>query len=200
MEITHILVFNLALFAAIISPGPAFLIAVQSTLASGRKAGIATGIGLALVAAMWTMASLLGLDAIFTLFPWAYAVVKTVGAIYLLYVAYQMWRCADERSRLNVRPASHAFRQGLMVNVLNPKTVLFAAAVLAVIFPANMTLAENGLIILNHFLFEVVFYTLLALGMSQPAVSKGYLAAKSYIDRVSAAVLSLLGIRLLFSR
>lgn len=200
MEFSHILAFNLALFAAIVSPGPAFLIAVQTTLSSGRRAGIATGVGLGLVGALWTTAALLGLDAVFNLFPWAYLVVKTVGAAYLLYVAYGMWRGARNTITAHTRPAKQAFKQGALVNILNPKTVLFAAAVLAVIFPANMTVTENLVIVANHFAFEVIFYTALAFGMSRRSVADRYMAAKIYIDRVAAGVLGFLGIRLLINR
>ncbi|SCZ53756.1 Threonine/homoserine/homoserine lactone efflux protein [Epibacterium ulvae] len=200
MELTHILAFNLALFAAMISPGPAFLVVVQNTLSSGRRAGSATGFGLACVAALWTTAALLGLDVVFTLFPWAYVVVKTIGALYLLYVAYATWQSACKPVVDHAKPMHHAFRQGLMVNALNPKSVLFAAAVLVVIFPSNMSLLENGFIIANHLILEIIFYTALAFFMSRPAVSKGYLAAKLYIDRCSAVALGLLGGRLLIGK
>ncbi|MEO1155520.1 MAG: LysE family translocator, partial [Pseudomonadota bacterium] len=63
MEITHLIAFNLALLAALASPGPALLLAIRNTLAGGQAAGIATGLGLALVAAIWTMAALMGLNA-----------------------------------------------------------------------------------------------------------------------------------------
>ena len=200
MEIAHVLAFNLALFAAIVSPGPAFLIAVQTTLSSGRRAGIATGVGLGVVAALWTTAALFGLDVFFSLFPWAYVLAKAIGAIYLLYVAYGMWRGAGEAIKTNTKPAARALKQGLMVNVLNPKSVLFAAAVLSVVFPAKMTPWENVFIIMNHFVFEVGFYSVLAFAMSRKAVSDRYMAMKSSIDRFSSVILGTLGARLLIDR
>ncbi len=200
MELTHVIAFNIALFAAIASPGPALLVAIRTTLTGGRKAGIAVGLGLGLVASLWTLAALLGLEAVFLAFPWAYALVKTVGALYLIYVAYNMWRSARDKVETEMKPAAHAFRQGVLINALNPKSVLFAAAVLVVIFPTNMTLGENLFVVANHLMIEWVFYTLLALGMSRPAVSARYLRAKVYIDRIAAGVLGLLGLRLLFSR
>ncbi|MEM5543973.1 LysE family translocator [Sulfitobacter sp. AS92] len=200
MELSHLIAFNVALIASILSPGPAFLIALKTTLSSGRQAGVAVGFGLGLVASFWTLAALLGLEAVFLAFPWAYALVKGVGAVYLLYVAYGMWRGALEPVTTTVKPARHAFRQGMMINILNPKSVLFAAAVLVVIFPEKMRLGENLLIVGNHLIIEVIFYTTLAFGMSRPAVSQGYLRAKIYLDRVASAVLGLLGLRLLFSR
>ena len=200
MELSHLLAFNIALVASILSPGPAFLIALKTTLSSGRQAGVAVGAGLGLVASFWTLAALLGLEAVFLAFPWAYAIVKTVGAAYLLYVAYGMWRGARAPVTSTVTPARHAFRQGLMINILNPKSVLFAAAVLVVIFPEGMRLSENLLIVANHLIIELAFYTALAFGMSRPAVSQGYLRAKVYFDRIASAVLGLLGLRLLLAR
>lgn len=200
MDITHLIAFNLALFATLISPGPAFLIAVQNTLSFGKQAGIATGIGLGFIGALWTTAALLGLDAIFSLFPWAYVIVKTIGAFYLLNVAYRMWQGARDPIVADIKFISNALKQGMMVNILNPKAMLFAAAVLAVIFPSNMTLLENGLKIANQFIFEVLFYFILAFGMSRKTVSAGYVAAKFYINQIGATVLGLLAGRLLLNK
>ncbi len=200
MELSHILAFNTALVAAMISPGPAFLMTVQTTLSAGNRAGVALGMGLGLMASIWTLSALLGLDAVFTLFPWAYVAVKTIGAVYLIYVAYSMWRGARDPIAKVDRPATRAFRQGMMVNALNPKSVLFAAAVLVVIFPADMTLGQNLLIAGNQLVMELAFYTALSFGMSRQAISRAYLAAKLYTDRCAAGVLGFLGLRLLVSR
>ncbi|TQV77913.1 LysE family translocator [Denitrobaculum tricleocarpae] len=200
MELSHLIAFNLALFAAIASPGPALLVAIKTTLSAGRQSGIAVGLGLGLVASLWTLAALLGLEAAFLLFPWAYTLVKFLGAGYLIYVAYRMWTGARRPIGNETKPAAHAFRQGLLINILNPKSVLFSAAVLVVIFPAGLTTTENLLIVANHFLIEAAFYTALAFAMSRPAVSTGYMRARLYIDRFAAGVLGLLGLRLLMTR
>lgn len=201
MDLTHILAFNLALAAAIASPGPAFLISVKTTLTAGRRAGLAVGAGLGLMAALWTLAALMGLEVIFTAFPWAYVAVKTVGALYLMYIAYGMWKGAREPlAPTDVKPAHHAFWQGLMINLMNPKSVLFAAAVLVVIFPPGMTLAQKGVVFANHLVIEWIFYSLLAFGMSTNAARSAYLRAKVYLDRIAAVVLSALGLRLLFGK
>lgn len=200
MELSHILVFNLALFAALISPGPALLVSVQTSLMSGRAAGIGTGAGLAFVASIWTLCALLGLEVVFTIFPWAYLAVKVVGALYLIYIAVGMWRGASKPLNTDVKPARRAFRHGMMINFLNPKSILFAAAVLVVIFPKNMTLIENTFVVFNHFAVEMMFYSAVAIGMSRAKVRDKYLSAKVYIDRVSSVILGALGLRLLFSR
>jgi threonine efflux protein len=196
----HIIAFNLALFAAIASPGPALLVAIRTTLSSGRLAGIVAGTGLAIVAATWTLAALLGLEVVFKVFPWAYTTVKFCGALYLLYIVYKMWTGARNPVNTITKPVAHAFRQGVTINLLNPKSVLFSAAVLIVIFPTNMTLFENAFVVVNHLVVELSFYTLLAFAMSTRAVAVRYLRTKTYIDRVAAIILGLLGVRLITDR
>ncbi|MEL6800273.1 MAG: LysE family transporter [Pseudomonadota bacterium] len=200
MEIAHLIAFNVALLAALASPGPALLLAIRNTLTGGQAAGIATGLGLALVAALWTMAALLGLNAVFTLFPWAYTVVKTAGALYLLYIAWTTWRGARVPVGEAKGTGRRAFLSGVAVNILNPKSVLFAAAVLVVIFPPDLTLTQKFLIMANHFVVEVIAYSLFALLLSRGPVRNGYLRAKPAIDRVTAVILGGLGARLLVER
>jgi threonine/homoserine/homoserine lactone efflux protein len=200
MELAHILAFNITLLAAIVSPGPALLIAIKTSLSSGRKAGIIIGVGLGLAASLWTLAALLGLEVIFLAFPWAYTAVKLAGAAYLIYIAYNLWTSAGEPVENHVRPAARSFRQGVVVNFLNPKSVLFAAAVLVIIFPSGMTMTENLIIVVNHFIIEVLFYAVLAYAMSSISVSQSYMKAKTNIDKISAGVLGLLGLKLIFDR
>lgn len=200
MTFDHILLFNAALLAAISSPGPALLVALRTTLSAGVRAGIAAGMGLGLMAATWTLMAFLGLEAVFKLFPWALMLTKIIGAAYLFYVAFKMWRDAHADLPRETRLAKHAFRQGIMVNALNPKAVLFAAAVLVVIFPANMSMGDSLIVVLNHLLFEWAFYVILALGMSRQAISARYLRAKLYIDRAASVVLGGLALRLILSR
>lgn len=200
MEVTQILAFNAALLAALLSPGPAMLYILRTTLAQGRRAGALGVLGIGTMAAIWTALALLGLVAVFELFPWVYVIVKTIGALYLIWIAIQMWRSAGAPLGEAPRPASRAILGGFLVNLANPKSMLFAAAVLVVVFPAEMTVAQKGLVILNHLLMEWLVGGALVLVLSVPAVTQQYIRAKSLIDRIAASVLGLLGLRLLVAR
>jgi threonine/homoserine/homoserine lactone efflux protein len=203
MSWESLLAFNLVLLASMASPGPALLLALKTTLASGRLAGIATGLGLGTMAAIWTGMGLLGLDVVFAVFPWAYVVLKTAGAFYLMYIAWGMWRDARKPVNAPLQDAPRlrrAYATGFLVNMGNPKSVLFAASVLVVIFPPEMSFAAKTLIVLNHLVVEWVVYTLFALALSTTPARAGYLRLKPLIDRVAAAVLGALGLRLLLSK
>ncbi len=200
METSQLIVFNLALLAALISPGPALMHAISITLRSGRGAGVATGIGLALMACLWTSLALLGLDALFSLFPWLYVAMKLGGAAYLLWLAWQTWRQATEPAVRKPVGRSRAFVGGFSVNLANPKSVFFAASVLVVIFPRELGTLEMVAIVANHFLVEVLVYSVLALALSAPAVASRYLRIKRWLDRFCAIVLGALGLRLLLDQ
>ena len=200
MEPAHLIAFNLTLLAALASPGPAMLMALRTTLVEGRTAGILTGLGLGTVAAAWTGAALLGLDVIFTLFPWAYMTLKIIGAAYLIYLAITIWREAKTPLGAARTARRRPFVSGLLVNFANPKSVLFASAVLVVIFPRDMTLAQKALIVGNHMLVEFAAYTAFACALSTRAARDGYLRLKPVLDRIAAGVLGALGLKLAFDR
>ncbi|MBV2360979.1 LysE family translocator [Thalassococcus sp. CAU 1522] len=200
MDWTHLLAFNLTLLAAMAAPGPAFLFALRQSIAGGFRTGVATGAGLGLMAACWTGAALLGLEAVFRLVPWAYLALKIAGALYLLWIAYTLWRDARQPVSDSARPGAQAFWGGVLVNLANPKSVLFAGSVLIVIFPAGLSLASKALIVLNHFLVELIVYGLFAAMLATPPARAGYLRIKHWFDRAAGVILAALGLRLLLDR
>lgn len=201
MELAHIIAFNLTLLAAIASPGPSLLYLMRTTLSAGRKTGVFTAFGLAVMAALWTLAALLGLDVLFTMFPWAYLLLKSLGAAYLIYLAWGMWRHAKMPLSAAAQPRHRrAFLSGMLVNLGNPKSVIFSAAVLLVIFPADLGNGAKAFIFANHLAVEMVIQPTLAILFSTPAIRQGYLRAKPLFDRIAAAALGALGLNLLFNR
>ena len=201
MSMVQLLAFNLTLLAAFLSPGPAMLYALANTLRGGFWAGVATGAGLGLVAAGWTLAAFLGLQAVFALVPWAYGALKLAGAAYLIWLAVHIWRGAGKGTiGVSIQPTTRAlwkgFAGGALVNLANPKSVLFAASVLVVIFPAGLQPEDIALIVANHLVLEIAGYTILAWALSRPAARNAYLDARLWLDRLAALVLGALGARL----
>ncbi|MEO3414818.1 LysE family transporter [Roseovarius sp. CAU 1744] len=201
MEVVHLIAFNIALLAALISPGPAMLMAIRTTLSAGRRAGIFFGMGLGAVAACWTGAALLGLNVIFQTFPVIYMALKLVGAAYLVWLAITTWRhAADPIQAAGDVGTRNAVLNGALVNLANPKSVLFASAVLLVIFPPDMGLSGKMIVVVNQFVVESLAYALFAFALSTRPARDGFLRLKPRLDRVTAAVLGALGLRLLLDR
>ena len=202
MTIAQLIAFNFALLAALLSPGPAMLYSIHASLSQGRIAGLQVGSGLALVASLWLLAAFIGLDLIFAIHPWLYLVAKFLGGGYLIYMAMQMWRNAP--NHIGNQPiaiaARHPFFSGFLVNLLNPKSILFAAAVLVSIFPAQMPKSHIAFVVVNQFVVELVAYSIFAVLFSTKKISQTYFAAKQKIDRIAAVVLASLGLRLIMDR
>jgi len=148
----------------------------------------------------WSVPALLGLDSVFKLFPWAYVFMKTAGAIYLIWLAWNTWFSATKPIDYKAKAANRAFTDGILLNLSNPKSVLFAATVLIVIFPPDLPLYAKAFIMFNQFVVEFVSYAILAFALSTKSVSERYLAAKTWLDRFAAIVLGGLGLRLLLQK
>ncbi len=202
LTLSALLAFNAALLLAILSPGLSLLFLTRQTLTHGRRAGILTAFGLAAMAAVWTLAALLGVQTLFALFPWAYVTLRVIGALYLIYMAILMWRNASQTLNRSDAPGADGqhFVAGLMVNLANPKSVFFAAAVIVVIFPAEMTGPDKVLIFLNHLCVELIVQPGLALLLATPVIRNRYLAFKPLLDRAAGTILGVLGLRLLLEK
>jgi len=200
MDWDALIAFNAILLVALASPGAAMLFAIKTSVASGRRAGIFTGLGLGFAAMCWTGAAFLGLETVFAVFPWAYTTLKIGGALYLLYLAQATWRAA--RSELGHAPKGQgrAFVDGLLVNFSNPKSMLFAAAVIVVVFPQNMKAWDIATVLLNHLTLEILFYTGFALLLSSSPARAGYLRLKPIFDRIAAVMLGGFGLKLLLGK
>lgn len=200
MTIESLLAFNLVLLAALASPGAAMLFVIKKTVSSGRTAGILTGLGLATAAGCWTLCAFLGLETLFNLFPWTYTVLKIGGALYLIWIAVQTWRHARDPVSDAPAPRARSFAAGLLVNLGNPKSMLFAAAVILVVFPQSLSASQIAFVVFNHVGLEILFYTLFAMALSAPKARRGYLTLKPVFDRAAATLLGAFGLRLILER
>ncbi len=200
MSAADLIAFNIILAAALMSPGPALLFILRTAIADGRRAGLAAGAGLALMAGLWTLAALLGLEGLFAMFPWAYLSLKIAGAAYLIYIAITTWRAASKPMTDNTRPGGRAFRDGLLINLGNPKAVLFAAAVLVVVFPKGLNPFEALIIVGNHIAVEIAFYGVFASLLGSGMARRSYVCARPVMDRCAAALMGALGLKLILDR
>ncbi|MCP5086056.1 MAG: LysE family transporter [Rhodobacteraceae bacterium] len=196
-------IFMLASLVAVISPGPAFLALSHAAVNRPRTEALLFGLGLATIAVFWCALALFGLTAIFVYVPWLYTVLKLAGGCYLLYLAIHLWRGAREDLPVtHVAPQRgyRAFFSACIINLTNPKAVLFAGSVLLAIFPADITILHKILILLTLFCIEMSLYGMLVFWLSQPVVRQTYHRLKRWIDRTAGVVLGSLGLKFLMSR
>ena len=126
--------FLVASLLLAVTPGPAVVYLLTRTLAQGRRAGLASVLGVALGNLGNAVGAAVGLAALFAVSSLAFTVVKYAGAAYLVYLGVQALRSASGPSSGDVpvpaAPLGKVFRDGFVVALLNPKTALFFAAFL----------------------------------------------------------------------
>ena len=125
-----LLAFIPAALALNLTPGADMMFCLGQGLRSGPGAAMAANVGIALGAFVHVMLAALGLGALVAAVPAAFEVIRWVGVAYLLWLAWQTLRAGPVAGDVpQVRPA-RAFRDGLFVNLSNPKVILFVLALL----------------------------------------------------------------------
>ena len=129
---TSFALFCLASVALAVVPGPAVTYIVMHSVDKGRRAGLASAAGVASGGLVHVAAATVGLSALIASSATAFTVVKLVGAVYLIVVGVRRIRDVTKRSRSSQSPhrSGGLYRQGVIVNVFNPKTALFFLAFL----------------------------------------------------------------------
>lgn len=124
----HFLVFLTAAVLLAIAPGPGMLYVLARTLAGGRREGLLSSLGTFFGGMVHVFAAAAGISIILAKSALAFAAVKYLGAAYLCFLGIRMILDArrDEAISLDTLPhAKNPFWQGVMTEVLNPKTALF---------------------------------------------------------------------------
>ena len=133
-DFTQLALFFAAALVLAITPGPGIFYVAARTLAGGRAEGVASSFGTGLGGLVHVLAGSLGVSAIVLASAELFTVLKLAGAAYLVWLGLRTFQSArqgppfvpdDSKSSLGVR---RAFREGVLVEALNPKTAVFFLA------------------------------------------------------------------------
>jgi len=131
---TDLLLFITAALVLLLIPGPAVLYIVARSVDQGHRAGLVSACGIATGSLAHVLGATLGLSALLVSSASAYSLVKYAGAAYLFYLGIKKFRerpAADgEMKHVQPLPLRRVYAQGVLVNVLNPKTAIFFFAFL----------------------------------------------------------------------
>ena len=165
--------FALAAAVLIAVPGPSVLFVIGRSLSSGRRVGLLTVLGNAVGMLPQVLAVAAGVGALLAQSVVAFTVLKTVGALYLVYLGVQAIRhrhhttataTTDTRPSAEV-PATRSLREGFLVGVTNPKSAIFFVAVLPQFTAPATGSVWSQILVLGtiHLLIGLAFDTVWAL-------------------------------------
>ena len=176
-----LLVFAAAALALIVVPGPAVLYIVSQSIDRGRLAGFVSALGIAVGALVHVCAAAIGLSSILVSSATAFTVVKYAGAAYL--IGMGLWtlfnrREAEPDGAPSERRLRRRFGQGVVVNVLNPKTGLFFLAFLPQFVDPDQGSAALQIVVLG-----LVFVLIAVISDSVWALAAGTASARLRASR-----------------
>ena len=140
-DLNSLISFAVASVALLVIPGPAVIYIVNRSVTDGRQIGLAAVVGLELGTFMHVLAATVGLSAILATSENAFNVVKYLGASYLILIGLRTLTRKPEAisTSANSMTQSQAFRQGFIINMLNPKIALFFLSFLPQFIDPNIS-------------------------------------------------------------
>jgi threonine/homoserine/homoserine lactone efflux protein len=132
-DLSTLAIFAAASLALAVVPGPAVLYIVAQSVDQGRGAGLVSALGIGVGGLVHVAAATIGLSSLLASSATAFTIVKYAGAVYLIVLGVRRLLTREELPDEAARPPrarQRLFRDGVIVNVLNPKTALFFLAFL----------------------------------------------------------------------
>ena len=172
--IESLISFSIATLFLTLTPGPDNLYVISQSLTNGTKRGIATTIGLISGCIVHTTLLAFGVSAIIAASETIFYGLKIIGACYLLFLAYKVYRSnphVDFKNKVSKKTYLQLFKQGVIMNLVNPKILIFFLA----FFPGFLW-DEFQNTIYQFYVLGIVFMTISFLVFSSLAILAGYIS------------------------
>lgn len=207
-HLPQIVAAYLVYLVAVISPGPAIMAIVSTSISDGRRAGLAMAAGVFAGSFTWAMAASIGLAALLTQYAGFLQIVKIAGGLYLLYLAAKALRSASRKDD-HILPATgnpekrslrRIFLLGYAIHVTNPKAIFAWVAIISLGLPANASAQAVAFIVGGCLLTGMTVFTGYAILFSTARAFRVYRAARRGIDATLGVLFAAAGIKLLATR
>ncbi len=198
---------------AVITPGPDFVATSRYAIARSRRDGVLVGLGVAGGIAIWVSLSLAGLGFVMARASGPLAILRLLGALYLIWLGAQaLWSAARPKregdAAMNGQRTAQESRGGrlpswligFLTNIGNPKALAFFTSIFALLLPARPPLWLDGAILLGMVSISAGWFSLVALLFSLAPVARAYRRAQRWIDTLTGGIFIALGLRLAAER
>ncbi len=196
--------FLIAITLLTISPGVDTLLVMRNTARGGLKDGLVTSLGICSGLFVHAAVSAVGISVILLQSAWAFSALKFAGALYLIWLGIQSIRNLkalpmDAVCGVGMR-ATHwtrSIREGILSNVLNPKTIVFYMAFLPqFISPTQSPLIQSLYMAGVHFVIGIVWLSILTVVVCRIKRFGSSARIEKWVQGVTGGVMIILGIRL----
>jgi threonine/homoserine/homoserine lactone efflux protein len=196
----------LTFLIGVASPGPSVLAVMGMAMAQGRTRALALAAGVVSGSLFWGLCAALGLAALMQRYAAALMLVKAIGGLYLLWMAWQAARKALRGTRADAGaedgPAPgyrHLYLRGAAMHLTNPKAVVVWLSVVSLAMPAGAAPADALAFVASCVPLSAAIFICYALAFSTSPARRAYRAGERGINAVLAGMFGYAGLRMLLS-
>ena len=197
-------------FLALISPGPDFLLVIRSALRNNRRHAVGVALGIALANGIYIVLCMIGVGAAIAHSMWLMFLLKIIGGVFLLYVAYGALRAkrsdyafitqTPQNAQQKATPSFWAeFFLGIASGLSNPKNIVFYLSLFSVVLTPQISMGLTVALGVWMVLLVFVWDTMIIFVLSQHKVRRAFGKAAFYVDKTAGILLGLMGGKLLHS-
>jgi threonine/homoserine/homoserine lactone efflux protein len=195
----------LVYLVAVLSPGPATMAIASASLGQGRRHGLTMAAGIFCGSMTWAIAASAGLATILTHYAHAVTVMRIVGGLYLLYLAWRAFRSAASATDPMAKATTEAsygrtFLRGYAIHLTNPKAIFAWLAILSLGLPVGATGVTVAVIVAGCLMTGFTVFMGYAWLLSLPGALRAYRSARRYIEGTLAVLFAAAGTKLLFQQ
>jgi RhtB (resistance to homoserine/threonine) family protein len=188
--------------AAVVSPGPNFLVVSRLALSRSRRSAIGATAGITVGSLIYAALTMFGLSVLILRFACLGDTIRFVGGAYLVWLGIQAWRARPK----NLSPAAakevqdatslrHGLRVGFLTEITNPKGIAFFLGLFAAAVPETTPLWAKLAVLSAGGIIEFAWYTAVSFAFSSGPILAGYLRVRRTVDRVLGTLLIVLGLK-----
>jgi len=202
MEPNNLIYFLTAAIMLTILPGPDMLFVIAQSISLGKKAGISVALGLCTGLIFHTIAAAFGISIIIYNSDVAFMILKYLGVVYLIFLAFMALKESTINLNINWQINKiHLYRKGILMNLLNPKVLLFFLAFLPQFVDqsdrnVSLQMVSLGIIFIIQAIIIFSIVSILASKISEKLITNKKFA--KYLKWIKAGILLFIGISLIF--
>ena len=198
MTLIFWLQFAAVCVAGAMSPGPSLALVIRNSTKFSRIAGLMTAIGHGLGMGIYAVFAVTGLVIVITTNVYLFQLIQILGICFLLYFGIQFILQKSNEIIIDDKQKNiNSFIQGFSISILNPKILIWFAAIFSQFVSVNGTFTSNSILVLTASIIDCIWYIIVALVVTSYGLNNFFQKRVDIIQKVSGITLVLIGIILI---
>ncbi|MDC0044931.1 LysE family translocator [Pelagibacteraceae bacterium] len=198
MTLIFWLQFAAVCIAGAMSPGPSLALVIRNSTKFSRIAGLMTAIGHGLGMGIYAVFAVTGLVIVITTNVYLFQLIQILGICFLLYFGIQFILQKSNEIIIDDKQKNiNSFIQGFSISILNPKILIWFAAIFSQFVSVNGTFTNNSILVLTASIIDCIWYVIVALVVTSYGLNNFFQKRINIIQKVSGFILVLIGIILI---